>query len=337
MSESHPFRRFLPLIGLILFIAAIWVLSNEIQQFSWQRLKNHFIELPNRNIAIAFGFTVLNYLILTGYDTLAMRYFEDRTPYRKIALASFVGYSISHNITPSLITGGSARYRLYSAWGVSGFRVTNLVAFNAFSLWIGFMAIGGLIFLSLPVGVPPELDLPVANTRPIGWLFLGGTVAYLCMSIFIRKPLYIRSKTFEFPHLKVAIGQVLVASADLITSACVLYFLLPVSESLTMPLFLGIYILAFMSGIVSQIPGGLGVFETVIVLLLGPFFDSATVLSSVIAYRVFYYLLPLLCGAGLMVLFEAREKHKQMQARQEEQNNRSTEEPVEDKQESEPK
>ena len=55
-------------------------------------------------------------------------------------------------------------------------------------------------------------------------------------------------------------------------------------------LLLGLFLFAQLSGLVSQVPGGLGVFETVIVLLLSSRIPVSNILASLLVYRFFLLL-----------------------------------------------
>lgn len=62
--------------------------------------------------------------------------------------------------------------------------------------------------------------------------------------------------------------------------------------------------LAQIAGIISNVPGGLGVFETVLMLLLAPAVEADGLLGSLLVYRVIYYLTPLLMGVVLLGGYE---------------------------------
>ena len=64
-----------------------------------------------------------------------------------------------------MIAGASVRYRLYSAWGLSAFEITKVVAFCTVTLWLGLFSLGGLTFLLEPIWVPELLHLPVCSAR----------------------------------------------------------------------------------------------------------------------------------------------------------------------------
>ncbi len=70
--------------------------------------------------------------------------------------------------------------------------------------------------------------------------------------------------------------------------------------------FAAIFATATALGVVSHVPGGIGVFEAVVVFALHRGAQSDIVAASLIAYRGIYFLLPLLLSAMLLALFELR-------------------------------
>jgi uncharacterized membrane protein YbhN (UPF0104 family) len=105
-----------PWLGILLFMVALWVLHKELKAYHYQDILHSIEALPAHRLYVGLGLTLLNYLIMSGYDILALRYIQYRLPYRKIAFTSFIGYAFSNNFGLSMLAGGSVRYRLYSAW-----------------------------------------------------------------------------------------------------------------------------------------------------------------------------------------------------------------------------
>jgi uncharacterized membrane protein YbhN (UPF0104 family) len=282
-----------PLFGLLLFGIALWVLHHELQEYHYHDLVRHVEELSAQRLLLALVLTITSYVVLTGYDTLSLRYIHRPLAYSKIALASFIGYAFSHNIGFSLLSGGSVRYRLYSAWGLSTVEITTVVAFNGLTFWFGILTLGGVIFLWEPLVIPSSLQLPFASVRPLGMIFLFLVGGYLLFSAFRKTPLQIREWVIPLPPAWLSLSQIALSSLDWALAGSVLYVLLPPTATLSYPVFLGIFILAQITGVVSQVPGGLGVFETVVLLLLSPQFPTLSILGALVAYRGIYYLLPL--------------------------------------------
>lgn len=303
-------RRLLPLVGLTLFVLAVWVLQNAVQQFSWALFREHVSLIPTYRLAAAVATTVIGYLILTFYDKLALINFGIHLPWHKAAKASFLGFAFSNNITPSLLVGGTIRYRIYTTMGISGFNVTKVVGFCALTLWLGFMFLGGLIFSGTSVQFPDDVEWPLPNLQILGWIFLLLILVYLILCRFVRATIVFRGKYFSLPALPVAGGQILVASLDLVASSLILFLLLPPVENLSYPLFLAIYLIGFMGGIISQVPGGLGIIETILILMLDAFIEPVQILSAVLVYRLIYFIAPLLAASTLLLFHEIRQRKK---------------------------
>jgi phosphatidylglycerol lysyltransferase len=302
-----------PLFGLLLFAVALWVLHHELKAYHLKDILHHLHELPAHRLFLALFLTILSYLTMTGYDALALRYIQRPLAYGKTALASFIGYAFSNNIGLSMIAGASVRYRLYSTWGLSTFEITKLVAFCTLTLWLGFFTVGGLVFLSEPIMIPGTFHLPFDSVRPIGAIFLIFVGSYVLATWVRKKPLKIRDWEFSLPSLKLLMIQLAIASLDWIMAGTVLYALLPDSPNLSYLGFLGIFLLAQMAGLVSQVPGGLGIFETVVILLLPSSLPGPVVLGSLLAYRGMYYILPLLTAAVLLGAQEVLQKKVALQ------------------------
>ncbi|MCC6543810.1 MAG: bifunctional lysylphosphatidylglycerol flippase/synthetase MprF, partial [Nitrospirae bacterium] len=155
-----------------------------------------------------------------------------------------------------------------------------------------------------------SLHLPFTSVKPIGILFLILTAGYLLLSILKKKPFKIRSFEFPIPRPGLSISQIIISCVDWSIAGSVLYFLLPSSEALSYPNVLGIFLLAQIAGLVSQVPGGLGVFDTIVLILLSRTLPSYSVVGSLIVYRGIYYLLPLGVATVLLGVHEFLQKKK---------------------------
>jgi phosphatidylglycerol lysyltransferase len=299
-TSSRLAHRIGPLLGLLLFAGALWVLHHQLKAYRFHDVMENLETLPRERFFAALALTFFSYLIMTGYDALALRYVRHPLPYRKFGLASFISYAFSNNMGFGMIAGGSVRYRLYSAWGLSTVEITKVVVFCSLTLWLGFFTLGGLAFLFEPLLLPKVLHLPFASAHTLGRIFLAIVAVYLLWTIMGKRSVRIRDWEFSFPPIQVLFVQVVIACTDWALAGAVLYALLPKVPALSFPGYLGIYLLAQTGGLMSQVPGGLGVFEAIVVLLLSPTLPASEVLGALLAYRFIYYLIPLFLGALLL-------------------------------------
>jgi len=286
-----------PLIGMGILCTALWVLHRELRQFYYHDIVAELHALPLSSILPATLLTILSYWLLTGYDALAVRYIRHPLPYRQLALASFSSYAFSNSVGFPLLGSSAIRYRLYSRWGLSALEIATVVLFSAVTTWLGVMTVGGAAFLVRPVALPGELHLPAASLRPLGALFLLIVIVYVLLAGVRRRPLRIGTWELPVPPVSLRAAQVCIASLDWAVAGIVLYALLPRASGLSLPMFYAIYLTAQVAALVSTVPGGIGVLETILLVLLKPYLTAPQILGSLLAFRGIYYLLPLCAGA----------------------------------------
>ena len=117
---------------LALGFAALHHLAQTVK-FHDVRLAFHAI--PSFSLGLALLLTTASYLALTLYDVLALRVIGRPLPWRTAALASFTSYTLSHNLGLALLTGGSARYRIYSPAGLDGSDIARVIAIASAAFW----------------------------------------------------------------------------------------------------------------------------------------------------------------------------------------------------------
>lgn len=297
---------FSSLFGLLLLVLSLWAIANELHEYNYRDVFNSLAVIPKNRLSWAIWLTALGYLVMIFYDILGFSYIGATLSWNKIAFTNFISSVFSNTIGFALLTGSAFRYRFYSRWGISPIAIAQIIAFANFTFWLGMLAVAGLMFLTIPLKIPTQLHLPFTTVHPIGVIFLILVAAYLVGSLVIKTPLTIRGQQFRFPSVQISLAQIVISSFDWILAAAVLYALLPANTALSYLDFLGIYLLAMFAGVVSNVPGGLGVFETVILLILSSQVSAAALLGSMLAYRGLYYFLPLLVAASLLGFYEIR-------------------------------
>lgn len=302
-----------PFVGILFFIIAVIVLHRELKHFDFHKVISYISQLPPWRFLLSMLFCILSYFFICVNEALLFKHLKYPFPFRKIAFVSFISTAITHNIGYSIISGGSLRFRYYKTMGVSVMDITIFIGLHGLFFWIGFFLLGGSIFLIKPLPISPSLHLPFTNSLLIAILFFM-LAALFYFAVFKKFSFKIRGWTFSLPTLKLSTFLVLTSILDWCCAGSALYILLPPSLKVTLFFGLGIYLLAQIIGVGSQVPGGLGVFETVFLALLGFGAHVPSVLGALLVYRSFYYLLPLIISAILMARYEFlpwKEKIKQ--------------------------
>lgn len=294
-----------PLLGIGLIILVAWVLADKFRDLQWGDVVRYLLSTSPVRIAGAVALTIVYYAAITGYDSIAFRIIGHPLPYRRIAIGSFTAYALSHNIGLSAVTGGSVRYRIYSGFGLTATEVAKVVFFTTLSYWIGLLTVASAVFLLLPISLPPALHLPFQSARPIGFISLALLISYFWISTHTRNGKKIAGLTVPHLHPVIILRQMLIGSVDWLVSALIVFTLLSRTlEVVRFGRFFEIFVLAQFAALSSQLPGGIGVFESVILLLLPPRSNVAAVLGALLLYRIIFYLLPLVVSLVSLVTHE---------------------------------
>jgi phosphatidylglycerol lysyltransferase len=303
-------RRALPsLLGLVVFAIALVVLRRELHGVGWHDLGNDVANTPPWRLMAAIALTALNYAVLTGYDFLAFATIGKRLPGRNVAFTSFLAYAVSNNIGFAMLSGASIRYRFYTRAGVTPLEMTRIVFSYSVTFWLGLLALGGA---SLIVGgLPAAEGIPAPDLlRAAGFALVAVCIAYIGVIRFHRGPLRIGSFELPLPTFPIGLGQLAVSALDWGLVAAVLYILLPPID-LGFVAFLAAFLGAQIVALVSHVPGGVGVFEGLMILFLKPLLPSGQVLPALVVFRLVYYLLPLALALVLLVADEMRSRRSQ--------------------------
>lgn len=301
------FKYFTPLLVTTIFFLAIYLLYQKLKNYSLEQLQESIQQISVESLCLSFAITIVSYIILVGYDWLALVALDKRLPIKRVALVSFIGQVVSYNFG-ALLGGTSIRYRFYTSWGFSLSDIVHLVLMLAVTFWVGAFGVCGIVFFFAPPPIPDEIlvHIPIANIRVLGALLVMVAVAYLMLCFFVKAPLQIFGKEFVFPSGKIAIAQFLVAGLDIIVAASCMYVLLPEHLGMSFVEFLPGYLLAQVSAVLTHVPGGVGVFELVLLHLTGTT-HGQMIFAAVLIFRVIYYIIPLLFGAVIYAFFEANQ------------------------------
>ncbi len=288
-------------IGLTVFSVALFALRHELREYDFRQVRADFQTIPAGDLWRAIGLTACGYLALILYDSLALRYVKHTLPAQRVAFAGFVAYAFSNALGFPLLLGGGLRYRFYTAWGLSSAEIAMVVAFNSVTFWIGVLFVGGIAFVVEPSATPAMMGLPISSLYPVGVVLLTLVAAYLFATAFIRKTLRVRDGEFSLPSPGLALSQVVVSSADWLFAGAVLWALLPDNTPhLTFLIFISTFLLAQISGMISHVPAGLGVFDVIFIALMKTYVPTTVLVGVLVLFRVVYYLLPLALAAVLL-------------------------------------
>lgn len=263
------------------------------------------ISLPN--LLVIQTLALMGILAMSLYDWRAARAFDLQVTPRTLIHNAWIANAFNNLIGLSGLAGSGIRILLLTRERID---VRQAALFSA------------LIMASLPVGLAmliwPLLLSGAADIRGLpvpawlAWLALGGFAAYLPVYLLMLNRGTLAGKLHGMApqSLPALSGLIVISTLDWLLAAAVAWTALEFSgASIPWPQFLSAFVLASALGILSLIPGGLGVFDTALVVLLSPFVQGTEQLvSGVLVYRLCYYLVPwfiaVYLGADRLMLTE---------------------------------
>ncbi|CAH1651368.1 conserved membrane hypothetical protein [Hyphomicrobiales bacterium] len=306
-------RRRLSIIGTVLsaalFLGSFVVLWRILGTIDLNELSTAFRSASQRQITIAIALTAVSYLLLTGYDYVALKQLGERIAYRITAFASFTSYAISFTLGFPLVTGGTVRYWVYSPHGIKAVKIASLTVIAGITFWLGMSVVlsWSLVRHAAEVSVLAKTGLSL--TQLAGVAGFAALAAYFIWVTLKHPVVNVRGWRLELPRARLSLIQMLIGAGDVCAAAGVLFVLLPGGHGLNYETFLAVYVVACMLGIASHAPGGIGVFEATILIALDRL-PTGGVLGALLLFRLLYYLVPFVIALTMLFVHEARRRVK---------------------------
>jgi len=286
--------------ALLLALAA-WLLHRYLGAMRWRDVAAALAQLPRTHVAGAVVATAISFAMLATFDVLAARRVAPaRASTGLAAFAGFAAHALSNTLGFHAVTGGAVRYRIYATAGLGAGDIARVVGLATLGVGLGYAVLGAAGLLMEPA-------------IALGWGRTAGVVIVLLLSslaLWLARPRSLRVGrwTIALPGSGAALLQMLVGGVEMSAAIGAMYLLLPPEIAPPFADFVPVYLTALLAGIVSHAPGGLGVFEAI---LLGAFPAQARadVLAGLLCYRVIYNLLPFVVAALSLAAFEARRRN----------------------------
>lgn len=300
-------------VTLLLFAMGLIACRHLLSELDIYALHDAMLSVPTHSLLGALLATLVGFVILLGYEWSASRYAAVQLPARTLVLGGFSAFAIGNAIGLSMLSGGSVRYRLYARQGLGAAEVARMTVFASLSLGCALPPLAALATLSDLSAAATALRLPAPLLGGIAVAVLVATVA-LVIGLYRRRlpeqPLahsllvQFGRRTLRLPNGRLAALQLLITALDVAAAAAVLYMLLP--EAPPFGAFVLVYLLALAAGVLSHVPGGVGVFEAILLAAFANQLGAAPLAAALLLYRLIYVVLPLLVACVLLLANEAR-------------------------------
>lgn len=301
MTHKH-WKRARQALTLLFFILVPVLLFTLLRNQDWGEVWQALASYRPGILLSALGFVVCSFALFSSYDLLGRRYTGHRLPASRVLPLAFVCYAFNLNLS-AWVGGVALRFRLYSRLGLDTPTITRILGFGLVTNWLGYLLVAGSLFtLGFPT-LPAGLEIGSGGLRLIGIALLAVAVAYLLACRFAkRREWNIRGQRVSLPPWHLAALQGLMGAGNWCLMGLVIFTLLP--EKAGYPTLLAILLVSSIAGVITHIPAGLGVLESVFITLLQGQYSQGTLLAALIAYRAVYFLLPLLVACVTYLLLE---------------------------------
>ena len=290
---------------------ALWILSGSLGKLTQADLRTALVQIAPGKLRLAGLLTCLSFAALGLQDVIAARAVAPG----KVALwKGFLAGSAANAIAGTLgfhaVTASLVRYRIYRSEDLGLIEVAGIVAASSAAILLSFPTT-----LSLALLLGRQGQTAAGRSDPLA---IAACTAFLCLLAALlawlgRKPRRLAVGRFRvsLPSAPVAACQIALGAGEMIAAIGGLYHLLPDGLAPPFALFALIYIGAAVGGLVSHVPGGLGVFEAAMLAMLGSGREAA-LLGALLAYRLIYNLAPFLIAAGALLLFELVQRNARL-------------------------
>jgi phosphatidylglycerol lysyltransferase len=300
-------HRLKALIGVIASVAiallAAYVLYRTFQRISVRDVLARMREVPAQVLLMSALCAFGAFLALALYEIVVVRHVKRPLGRLKPMLTAFIAFPLGHAIGQAMLSAGAVRYRMYTPAGFSAMEVgaTVLLANLPYAL-----AFGLLLDLSLVLGaerLAPLVRVSAHWLVLLGCLGLAKDLGYQLLVRLRKAPIRLGGWAVNLPTPAMTALQLVVGLIDVILISSVLYMLLPESANIGYLPFLAVYLASVLAGVLSHVPAGLGVLESMLLVLL-PHVPPDELLAAVLLYRVIYEIVPLLAALALWGVYE---------------------------------
>jgi uncharacterized membrane protein YbhN (UPF0104 family) len=300
-------RRLKTILGVAASLAiaslAGYVLYGTFSRISVADVLANIQATPTSRLLLAAACAAGAFSVLAAYEVAAVRYVKHCIGRARPVLTALIAFPLGHAVGQAVLSGSAVRYRMYRPAGFTAMEVGATVLLCGLPYALAF----GLLFdLALVFGAEALAPLFRISSH---WLFALGCVGlakdagYLLLVKLRKAPIRLGGWSVNLPTLRMTLLQITVGVIDICLIAAVLYLLLPDAANIAFLPFVALYLSSVLVGVISHVPAGLGVLESMLLLLM-PHVPPEQLLAAVLLYRVIYEIVPLIVALAIWGTYE---------------------------------
>jgi uncharacterized membrane protein YbhN (UPF0104 family) len=268
------------------------VLWREFHQVSFAEVTAAMRAWGPEAVVLALVLSASSFLLMGIVEWMGLRWAGAKVPLLSALAGSFMASGIAHTLGANMLVSAAVRARVYTRFNVSLRQVAAATVFDSFAFAAGISTLAGLGLVLAPHREIAATRFSDAFADSLGVLLLAGVAAYVLLCAFRRRPLSAFGHSVHLPSFRIALAQMGLGAVDNAVAAGILYVLLP-KGPVGYFSFTGAYAPSVVAGLVSHVPGGVGVFEGSLSALLAQM-PPAPLAAAFLGYRLAFFVLPLI-------------------------------------------
>ena len=268
-----------------LFIFVIFTLYRELAHINFKDTLMQFGKINRLWLVLLFAGGGASLILLSLYDIILVKSLKLNMSVTKVLRVSYIINALNAIVGFSGFIGAGVRAFVYKNYTDDIKKLVHYISIILISMLTGLSLLSILVVLHV-FNASHMLD-------KITWVRWILYVVALFLPVFI---IYTIAKPADKSNRFMGVYCTLVSCIEWMAAATVLYFAaLIVGIHVSFMTFIGIFVIAALSGLVSFIPGGFGAFDLVVLLGLKSLdVSEERILLALLLYRFAYYFVPVI-------------------------------------------
>jgi phosphatidylglycerol lysyltransferase len=243
-------------------------------------------------VSTSIALTVCSYLCLAGTEWLSVRLLGHGLTFRQAATVAVPAYALTNSVAFGLAAGAALRLQLYGRVGLSARQSAAVTMLSAAAVTLSAVVTVGLVMVAAPGAFSAAVHGSAWSVAVLGAVLIAPAALWF-VTFRRRSPAWLGGARPAGSLGRTRLLGLLAGLGDWLFSSAALFALLPEPRLANYPTFMASYVAGVVVGAASGVPGGVGVFEAIVLTLSSVFGQVHETAAALLLYRCIYSLGPL--------------------------------------------
>lgn len=282
---------------------AVWAIWRAVRDTSLAQIATALASMPAWALGVALALTAVSYACLATGEVILVRVMGFKVSPLRAALTSAASFAASNSLGFSLASQGAVRLRGYGPAGLSHRQIARLTLVVSLAVTLSGVVTAGLTMAAAPLVFAHALGRPTIVIAAFALLLT--TPAGLWLLAFRRTgPAWLGGKNAAPPERKTRALSLGFGVGDWLASGVALFVLVPQPTITGLVVFLVVFVFGSLVSAASGVPGGLGVFEAIVISLTPLVAQTHETAAALLVYRVIYSLGPAVLAVAVFAVLK---------------------------------